>query len=206
MVTDERSEKIKRLVANRQETLTLILENVHDPHNLGAVLRTCDTVGIYEIYALYTKESPETLEDMIGHKSSSGSRKWVAVHFYDNVAECFAAVRSKYKRILGTHLSESAQDLYDLNLSEPTGLLFGNEHRGVSAEALSMLDGNFIIPQVGMVQSLNISVACAVTLYEARRQRHCKGMYKGIYDENNSFHTSLYHEYVKASKPRDTGV
>ncbi len=201
MVTQEREIKLKKLSANRQESLTIILENVHDPHNLGAVLRTCDSVGIPEIYALYTIESRVTLDNIQGHRSSSGAKKWVDIHYFDDVKECFTAVRSKYDRIYGTYLTESTENLYDMDLKSPIALMFGNEHRGISPEALLHLDGNFLVPQVGMTQSLNISVACAVSLYEAMRQRLEAGMYSGEYDESISFQKELFDKYIEISRP-----
>lgn len=202
MITEERAEKLKALAANRQEDLTLILENIYDPHNLGAVLRTCDSVGIAEVYALYTIESAEIIEKISGHKSSSGAKKWVDVHVFDNAEQCFTAVREKYKKIYGTHLGADSVGLYDLDLSQSMALVFGNEHRGMSTEALDLVDGNFIIPQSGLTKSLNISVACAVSLYEAKRQRLEKGLYGKPYDENNEYQFSLFKKYVANSKPR----
>ena len=201
MVTEKRNEKLKHLAANRQKGLTVILENVHDPHNLGAVLRTCDSIGIHEIYALYTIESKYKLKSWTGHRSSSGAKKWVQVHYFDNVDACFSAVREKYDKIYGTHLSESTVSLYELPLAESVALLFGNEHRGVSAEAVAKLDGNFLIPQVGMTQSLNISVACAVSLYEAMRQRIEANLYNQSYDPSQPFQKEMYDHYVNISKP-----
>ena len=201
MISEERAEKLRLLAANRQTDLTIILENIYDPHNLGAVLRTCDSVGISEIYALYTIESPNTLRKISGHKSSSGSRKWVDVHIYEDAHQCFADVRKKYKRIYGTHLSTESVGLYDLEMAEPIALVFGNEHRGMSEEALSLVDGNFIIPQSGLTKSLNISVACAVTLYEAKRQRIQNGDYGNPFDLNNSQHVELFEKYVTISRP-----
>lgn len=201
MVTPERAEKIQRLAANRQRSLTIILENVHDPHNLGAVLRTCDSVGIHEIYALYTVESKYKLKSWTGHRSSSGAKKWVQVHYFDDVTECFEAVRKKYDLVFGTHLSESTKSLYELDLTKSVALLFGNEHRGVSAESLENLDGNFLIPQVGMTKSLNISVACAVSLYEAKRQRMAAGMYPESYDATDSMHKEMHDHYIEISRP-----
>lgn len=202
MITDERAEKLKTLAANRQEDLTLILENIYDPHNLGAVLRTCDSVGISEVYALYTIESAEIIEKISGHKSSSGAKKWVDVHVFDDPKKCFETVREKYNLIYGTHLGTDSVGLYDLDLSQSMALVFGNEHRGMSDEALSLVDGNFIIPQSGLTKSLNISVACAVSLYEAKRQRLSKGKYGKPFDENNPYHLELYTKYVANSKPR----
>ncbi len=200
LITPEREEKIKKLAANRQKDLTVILENVHDPHNLGAVLRTCDSVGIQEIYALYTIESPATLENLAGHKSSSGAKKWVDIHYFDQVNDCIDAVRKKYDRIYGTHLDNEAIDLYDLDLVRSAALVFGNEHRGISSELVSLLDGNFIIPQVGMVQSLNISVAVAISLYEALRQRKKAGKYDIPYDSGNPEHLELFKKYHDISR------
>jgi tRNA (guanosine-2'-O-)-methyltransferase len=201
LITEARAEKLRTLAANRQQNLTVILENIYDPHNLGAVLRTCDSVGIAEIYALYTIESPDELKKISGHKSSSGSKKWVDVHVFDNPEECFIEVRKKYDKIFGTHLGVDSVGLYDLELDKSVALLFGNEHRGMSEEALALVDGNFIIPQSGLTKSLNISVACAVSLYEAKRQRINAGMYDKSYDASNPYHLELFEKYVGNSRP-----
>ncbi len=173
-VTPERENKIRRVVAKRQRNITVIFENVHDPHNISAVLRTCDSVGVKEIYVLYTHDNKMT---KLGKKSSASALKWLQVHYYYNTEKCFAEVRKKYAKIFSTKLTENSSSLYELNLTESVALVFGNEHEGVSELASSLSDGNFLIPQVGMIQSLNISVACAVTLYEAFRQRTEAGMY-----------------------------
>ncbi len=173
---------------HRQPDLSLIFENVHDPHNIAAVLRSADAVGVQEVYILDTRN---TLFSKLGKKSSSSASKWLDIHHFRNTKECFAAVREKYKRIASTRLSEGSVDLYDLNLSDPIALVFGNEHEGVSEEAAALSDFNFIIPQVGMIQSLNISVACAVTLYEAYRQRSLKGHYKQSRLSDAAFQTAL---------------
>lgn len=202
MVTPARLEKIKYVASNRQKDLTVILENVHDIHNIGAIMRTCDSIGIHEIYVIYSIESSKTMKDYMMHKSSSGSKKWVTVHYYDSVESCFDAVRKNYHKIYGTHIGEDSSSLYELDLAEPVALLFGNEHRGISEDALSRIDGNFLIPQVGMVQSLNISVACAVSLYEAMRQRLSKGYYMGVYNPDNAFQKSMVELYIERTKKR----
>ncbi len=171
----EREAKFRAVIKKRQPNLTIVLENVHDVHNISAILRTCDSVGIGEIYVLYTEIYKRVLE--IGKKSSAGTRKWVHVHLYNDVAACMQAVKAKYDKVYATHLSENSVDLYDMNLSESCALVFGNERDGVSFSTLQFCDGNFTIPQAGMAQSLNVSVACAVTLYEAYRQRKVKGFY-----------------------------
>jgi tRNA (guanosine-2'-O-)-methyltransferase len=194
-VTDDRTSRFQEVIAKRQN-ITVILENVHDPHNIGAVIRSCDAIGISEIFVLYTEESYNLMKQKIGKNASSGARKWVQAHYFGNLDECFDAVRTKYDAIYGTHLSESAHSLYDLDLSKPVALMFGNEQHGISEKALAKLDGNFIIPQYGMVQSLNISVACAVSLFEASRQRTVKGMYNDEYDANNPTHEAMFDKFL----------
>lgn len=167
----ERLEKIKDVVFNRQLDLAVVLENVHDPHNVSAVVRTCDAVGICDVFLLHTDPRLKEVDFNIGKKSSGGSGKWIRVHQYFEHSECFETLRQRYGRILGTHVEEEALEIYSVDFREPTAIIFGNEHEGLSKDSLSALDGTICIPQVGMVQSLNISVACAVILYEAFRQR-----------------------------------
>jgi tRNA (guanosine-2'-O-)-methyltransferase len=173
-MTPERFERLTSVLNKRQPDLTVVLENVFDPHNISAVMRTCDAVGIQDIYILNTKIPPHK---KWGAKSSSSAAKWLSIHQFTDAAECFAALRQRVKRIYTTHLSTDAVALHDLNLAEPVALVFGNEHSGVSDEIIAMADGNFIIPQVGIIKSLNISVACAVSLYEAFRQKNNAGHY-----------------------------
>jgi tRNA (guanosine-2'-O-)-methyltransferase len=173
-MTNERRTKIETVLSKRQNDLTIVLENVFDPHNISAVMRSCDAVGVQEIYVLTTKIPRHK---KWGERSSSSAAKWLTVHQFDNAEECFAELRKKYTTILTTHLSGDAVSLYELDLSKSTALVFGNEHAGVSEEIRAIADGNFIIPQVGMIQSLNISVACAVSLYEAYRQKQLAGHY-----------------------------
>ena len=173
-MTPERFERLTSVLNKRQPDLTVVLENVFDPHNISAVMRTCDAVGIQDIYVLNNKIPPHK---KWGEKSSSSAAKWLTIHQFTDADECFAELRKNYKRIYATHLSSDAVSLHELNLTESVALLFGNEHSGVSEEIVAMTDGNFIIPQVGIIKSLNISVACAVTLYEAFRQKTNAGHY-----------------------------
>ena len=205
-ITAEREAKIKAVVARRQTDLTVILENVHDPHNIGAVLRSCDTVGVNEIFVIYTQKGRNTEAQYVGFHSASGAKKWVTVHFFEEIKDCIEEVRSRYAMIYGTHLSADSDSLYDLDLTKSTALVFGNEHSGISDELLQHLDGNFVIPQYGMVQSLNISVACAVTLFEASRQRNVSGRYNKIFDENSVDHQKLYQNFLESHNPRYFGL
>lgn len=174
-MTNERQQKIESVLSKRQNDLTIVLENVFDPHNISAVMRSCDAVGIQEIYVLNTKIPRHK---KWGTRSSSSAAKWLTVHQFENAEDCFTVLRKKYSVILTTHLARNSVSLYELDLTTSVALVFGNEHSGVSEEIIAMADGNFIIPQVGMIRSLNISVACAVSLYEAFRQKQNAGHYE----------------------------
>jgi tRNA (guanosine-2'-O-)-methyltransferase len=173
-MTEERAHKIRKVLAQRQPDLTVVLENVFDMHNVSAIMRTCDAVGVLEIFVLNTRQPPH---ERWGYRSSSGAYKWIIVHQFEDMDLCLQAVRSKYSRVLTTHLSADAVSLYDVDLTQSTALVFGNEQVGISNELLAHSDGNIVIPQVGMIHSLNISVACAVSLYEAMRQKQNAGHY-----------------------------
>jgi tRNA (guanosine-2'-O-)-methyltransferase len=173
-MTPERQARLVDVLNKRQHDITVVLENVFDPHNISAVMRTCDAVWIQEIYVLNTRIPPHK---KWGPKSSSSAAKWLTIHQFNNAKDCFAALRNRYDIILTTHLTGDAVDLHSIDFTRPMALVFGNEHDGVAKEIRDLSDGNFIIPQVGIIKSLNISVACAVTLYEAFRQKNNAGHY-----------------------------
>ena len=173
-MTPERQNRLLYVLNKRQGDITVVLENVFDPHNISAVMRTCDAVGVQEIYVLNSKIPPHK---KWGAKSSSSAAKWLTIHQYDNTDDCISSLRKRYSTILTTHLSSDAVSLHSIDFTKSIALVFGNEHSGVSDEIRALGDGNFIIPQVGIIQSLNISVACAVTLYEAYRQKNNAGQY-----------------------------
>lgn len=186
-MTPERTERLNNVIAKRQPGLTIVLENVSDPHNISAVMRTCDAVGVQDIYILNTAIG---LHEAWSAKTSSGAAKWLTVHQFTDAGECFKALRKNFSKIFTTHLNAEAADLYELDLTETVALVFGNEHSGVSDETIAMADGNFIIPQVGIIKSLNISVACAVCLYEAYRQKNAAGHYE-VSKNTNDFSSKL---------------
>lgn len=176
-LTLERKGRMKSAIAHRQTDLAVVMENIGDVHNIAAVMRTCDAVGVQDIYVLNTDQYIADVQEK-AFRSSRSANRWVTVHQYENLQDCIDALREKYQKLYCTHLSADAKDLYALDFAkESIALVFGNEQKGVSAEMLQHCDGNFIIPQVGMIKSLNISVACAVTLYEAYRQKLQAGHY-----------------------------
>jgi tRNA (guanosine-2'-O-)-methyltransferase len=173
-MTPERYTRLTSVLVKRQPDLTVVLENVFDPHNVSAVMRTCDAVGIQDVFILNNRIPPHK---KWGYRSSSTAAEWLTIHQFTDVEECFKELRKRYKKIYATHLSEGATELHQINLTEPVALIFGNERFGVSDDIRKLTDGDFIIPQVGIIKSLNISVACAVTLYEAYRQKSIAGHY-----------------------------
>ena len=196
-MTPERLERFRKVVSRRQHDLTVVLENVHDQHNIGAVMRTCDSVGIHEIYILQTEETLQFSNLSLGKRTSAGTRRWVDVHYYTDREACFKAVKQKAQRVFATHLDTQSVSLHAMDLTQPTALLFGNEKDGVTPETLALCDGNFLIPQMGLVQSLNISVAAAVSLYETMRQRDAASMYPDLpVEEFSKEKKALYDLYV----------
>ena len=187
-MTPERRERLLSVLRKRQPDLTVVLENVFDPHNISAVMRTCDAVGIQEVYVRTNKI---TKNKKWGARSSSSAAKWLTVHQYEDAEQCFADIRKKYEKIYTTHLSSDAVSLYEINFTGSVALVFGNEHNGVSEEIRAMADGNFLIPQMGIIQSLNIPVACAVSIYEALRQKTNAGHYQQQRLDDSTFNTLL---------------
>jgi tRNA (guanosine-2'-O-)-methyltransferase len=174
-MTPERKDRLSRVLNKRQMNLSVVLENVFDPHNISAVMRTCDAVGVQEIYVLNTTIPRHK---KWGARSSSSAAKWLTVNQFTDAKECIVELRKKHDMILTTHLASDSISLYNIDFTGSVALVFGNEHEGVSPEIRELADGNFIIPQVGIIRSLNISVACAVSLYEAYRQKSNAGQYE----------------------------
>lgn len=175
-MTPKRFSRLKEVVERRQKFLTVVLENIHDPHNVSAILRTADAVGIDKVYLIYNSSRfPK-----IGKVSSASAKKWVELEKYTSVKDCFEELKRKKYKIYSTGISNQpkSRSLFELDLTGKTAIVLGNEHSGVSEEALKCADKNFIIPMYGMVQSLNVSVAAAICFYEALRQREIRGMYQ----------------------------
>ncbi|MCB9207135.1 MAG: RNA methyltransferase [Ignavibacteriales bacterium] len=171
--TERRLKKIEKVAAARQFSLRVVLENIHDPHNVSAIFRSCDAVGIPQVDLLYNVEKfPK-----ISRVSSASSKKWVEQKKFEKVDNCITNLKQEGFKIYGSILSEDAENIYDLDLTEKVAIVMGNEHRGISEEMIDAVDKHIYIPMRGMIQSLNVSVATAVILYEAQRQRALKGMY-----------------------------
>ncbi len=172
-MTPARFAKLKRVLDRRQPDLTVLAENVHKSHNIAAVLRTCDAVGVTELHAV----SPGG--EFARHRMiSGGSRKWLRTHAHADIAAAVRHIKDSSFQIVAAHFSDDAIDYRQVDFTRPTALLLGAELAGVSPEAAALADCCIVIPMRGLVASLNVSVAAAVILYEAARQREAAGLYE----------------------------
>lgn len=172
-ITPRRLERMRTVLERRQPDLTVVIENVHDPFNASALLRSCDAVGIDEAHLVYTQE--EVPDVSLG--VSASARRWMSLRQHPTIEQCYQHLRERGFTIYATYLGEDTRDLYEVDLTGPCAFVFGNEARGVTPQARAGADVSVLIPMMGMVESLNISAACAVTLYEALRQRRAAGCY-----------------------------
>lgn len=171
-MTTERYEKIRSVLAKRQSDLTLLLEEVHKPHNVSAVFRSADAIGVHKIHAVW--EQNQNLRK----GTAMGSQIWVKTHRHDSLDQAAGHLHQQGMQILVTHLDENAVDFREVDYTKPTAILLGQEKTGATEQAVALADHSIIVPMVGMVQSLNVSVAAALILYEAQRQRQLAGMYE----------------------------
>jgi len=171
-MTPERLERINAMLDKRQPDLTVCMEGLHKAHNLAAVVRTCDAIGISDVHAVWKSDEAE-----VRGGSAAGSQNWIDVHNYNKTADAITALKAQGMQVLVTNLSDTAVDFREIDYTKPTAIILGQEKFGASKVALELADQDIVIPMVGMVQSLNVSVACSVVLYEAQRQRQLVGMY-----------------------------
>lgn len=171
-MTPQRLQRINAMLDMRQPDLTVCMEGVHKTHNLAAVVRTCDAIGVSDVHAVWKSE-----EAAVRGGSAAGSQNWIDVHNYQHTADAIAALKAQGMQVLVTNLSATAVDFRAIDYTKPTAIILGQEKFGASQTALELADQDIVIPMVGMVQSLNVSVACSVVLYEAQRQRQLAGMY-----------------------------
>lgn len=171
-MTIARYQKILGVLHKRQPDLTVLAESVHKPHNLSAILRSCDAVGIGRVHAVNPTGGVPTYNE-----TSASAEKWVSVVVHPDLHTALRLMRGENMQVLAAHLSSEAVDYRDVDYTQPTCILMGNEKHGVSTEAARFADHHIIIPMLGMVQSLNVSVATAVVLFEAQRQRRNAGKY-----------------------------
>ena len=186
-MTPERFQKLKSRLRRRQPDLTVLAENVHKSHNIAAILRSADAVGIFGIHAV-----SESGEFRHHHMVSGGSRKWVEVSLHDDTGSAVRELRNEGFRIVAAHPGTAARDYREQDYTGRTAILLGAELTGVTEAALDLSDDRVTIPMEGMVASLNVSVAAALILFEARRQRESAGMYADCRLDDDVFERTLF--------------
>jgi len=172
MITEERLEKLKQVVTKRQKGLILVLEDIHFPSNAQAMFRSAESFGVQDVYMIFEREKvfdPAKAEKEV----SASGYKWLNFHYFDSSKACFAQLKKDGYTIVITALDDKAENLYTADFSEEKiALVVGNEPKGVSPVALETADRVVMMPMLGLVQSLNVSVSSGIFLYEITRQRY----------------------------------
>ncbi len=172
-ISEKRKQRIEQVLFRRQKDLTLVFDNIWDPHNVSAVLRSCDAFGVFDVHLYYTTSSwPE-----LGKKSSASATKWIRRTRHVDAGAMVDALKMEGGQILRTGFSETARPVMAFDFTRPTAIILSNEHRGTAPEIAELVPDEIYIPMQGMVQSFNVSVAAAIILYEAFKQRDAAGMY-----------------------------
>ncbi|MGL5949311.1 MAG: tRNA (guanosine(18)-2'-O)-methyltransferase TrmH [Aeromonas sp.] len=202
-MTPERFARITTLLAQRQLDLTVCMEEVHKPHNLAAIVRTADAVGIHRVHAVWPQN---TIHKRKG--TARGSQNWVDVQLHSDIQAAVSTLKASGMQIVATHLSPTAVDFRAIDYTRPTAILVGQERLGIGEQALALADHHIVIPMVGMVQSLNVSVAAAAILYEAQRQRAAAGCYArgcplSAEEQNAILFEGGYPVYAQLCKEKD---
>ena len=182
-MTERRRARIEQVLRHRQKDLTLVLANIHDPHNVSAIYRSCDAFGVASVHLYYTTCAFPALSK----KTSASARKWVDTVRHDDRESLFAALRARPCQVLATSCTPSARPVGDYDFTKPTAIIMGNEHAGVPEELIPHVDGEVYIPMFGLIQSFNVSVAAALMLAEASRQRREAGMYERMSWTNEEY-------------------
>ena len=171
-MSHHRFQRLTAVLNKRQPDLTVVMDNVHKPHNLAAIVRTCDAVGILEAHAVSSRPSIR-----LSQKAAGGCKQWVNIKIHQTIQDAYNHLRQRGFNIYAAHFDQQARDFRQFDYTLPTAIVVGAELDGISTTAVDHCDGSIIIPMVGLVQSLNVSVATALILFEAQRQRQEAGMY-----------------------------
>ena len=186
-MTPQRFKKLQAILKRRQLDLTVLMDNVHKPHNLSAIVRSCDAVGVHHVHAVTRMNAFKTARDI-----TSGAGKWVNIHKHAGLDEAVNQLRGQNMQILAAHLSEEAIDFRQIDYTRPTAIMLGTELYGVSEQGLELADRHIVIPMLGMSDSLNVSVAAALILFEAQRQRQAIGRYEQQQFDPDTYAATLF--------------
>ena len=189
MPTERRLQKMREVLARRQFDLQVVVDHVHDPHNASAILRTSDGFGVHTINLLYNREEfPEISSGVAGY-----AKKWLTIRRFEEASTLVKTLRGEGLRVYATNLAPGSLDYRDVDWTQPSAVVFGNEHRGCTQEVIDLADASVLIPMQGMAQSFNVSVSAGIILSEAFRQRSAAEMYPSRWGEE---HEALLREWL----------
>jgi len=198
-MNERRIEVIRQVVKFRQQDLVMVLENVDDDHNIGAVMRTCDAVGIQELVILNSRPDTRKKFIKVGKRTSAGTRKYLQLSYFTDIKLCVEYLKAKNLFLLGTGWDKESVSMHAYDFTQATALIVGNEKFGLSPELINNLDGLVTVPQYGTAQSLNVSVATAILLYESLNQRQRAGLFPPKWNE---WHERLLEKYMVRAKTK----
>jgi tRNA (guanosine-2'-O-)-methyltransferase len=186
-MTEERYSKIVQVLSCRQPDLTVVTDSVHKGQNLSAIIRTCDAVGVMELHSVSDNAF------FGAHTGTTvGAHKWVKTSLHKRISQPLSELKNNNFQIVAADLSESSIDYREVDFTRPTALVLGAEVEGISEQAQPYIDHSITIPMMGMVESFNVSVAGAIILAEARRQRENAGFYDSCRLDNDQYKTLLF--------------
>jgi tRNA (guanosine-2'-O-)-methyltransferase len=183
----ERFERLRAILARRQPDLTVLMDRVNKSHNFSAILRNCDAVGVLEAHVVPPDDGLD-----VHHGTSAGTKKWISVRHHSSVSAAVEGLKERGFTVVAAHPSPTSLDFRDIDYTRPTAIMVGAELHGVSDEGLELADAHAAIPMSGMVHSLNVSVAAALLLFEASRQRQEAGMYDECRLDESTFRRHLF--------------
>lgn len=178
---------MRTVLARRQPDLTVLMDRVNKSHNFSAILRNCDAAGVLGVHVVPPEEGLD-----LHRGTSAGTMKWVEVMRHRDIESALTHVKGAGFHLVAAHPSPNAVDFRELDFTRPTALVMGAELHGVSDQALEAAETHVVVPMVGMVHSLNVSVATALLLYEAMRQREAAGMYDELRLDDATFRSRLF--------------
>ncbi len=203
-MSPERYQRLQQCLRKRQLDLTVVMENVHKSHNFAAIVRSCDAVGVHTVHAV-----TDTGDIGYHHQTSAGANKWVRVASTDNIQRPLRELRQQGFQLLAAHVRTESIDFREVDYTQPTAIIMGSELYGISEYTESEVDQCIMIPMQGMVESFNVSVATALILYEAQRQREQSGHYLKAQLQGQAYADTLFEwcypdiaeQYQKQGKP-----
>lgn len=182
-----RFRRLRAALVRRQPDLTVLMDQVNKSHNFSAILRNCDAAGVLEAHVVPPSDGLD-----LHHGTSAGTKKWISVHRHRSVDEAIAGLHETGFQVLAAHPSPDSIDYREVDYTGPTAIVMGAELKGVSERTRDLADGHVMVPMMGMVHSLNVSVATALLLFEARRQREAIGMYEESRLARDDFERRLF--------------